>query len=156
MKAWRDGMIHSHWCGNSSKEGRGYTKTSLNSSTCLEVARPIKSIPILCPGKRGNSLGCVNSNVGIWAPAYSLLIQEAWPNHLILASLPLKSSSYCNPDRKCFKTHFLGQTNYFYQSPSEATPKWERPFIDGCSKNPQMSGSSDGKSRPHCISLWGS
>ena len=29
---------------NSSKEGRGYTKTGLNSGTCLEVARPRKSI----------------------------------------------------------------------------------------------------------------
>ena len=30
--------------GTSSKGGRGYTKTSLNPSTCLEVARPRKSI----------------------------------------------------------------------------------------------------------------
>ena len=28
--------------GSSSKEGRGYTKTSLNSSTRLKVARPRK------------------------------------------------------------------------------------------------------------------
>ena len=52
---------------NSSKEGRGYTKTNLNSSTCLEVARPRKSIPTLCPRKRRNSLGSVNSKVGTWA-----------------------------------------------------------------------------------------
>ena len=69
-------MIQSHYVGNSSKEGRGYTKTSLNSGTCLEVARPRKSIPTLCPLKRGNSLGNVNSKVRIWAPACSLLIQE--------------------------------------------------------------------------------
>ena len=105
--------------GNSSKEGRSYTKTNLNSSTCLEVARPRKSIPILCPRKRRNSLGSVNSKVGIWAPAYSLLIQEAWPNHPRLASLPSKSCSYCNPDRRFFKTLFWGQTKYFYQPPSE-------------------------------------
>ena len=66
--------------GNSSKEGRGYTKTGLNSGTCLEVARPRRSIPTLCPWKRGNSLGSVNSKVGIWAPACSLLIQEAPSN----------------------------------------------------------------------------
>ena len=96
--------------GNSSKEGRGYTKTNLNSSTCFEVARPRKSIPILCPQKKRNSLRSVNSKVGIWAPACSLLIQEAWPNHLRLASLPSKSCSYCNPDRRFFKTLFWGQT----------------------------------------------
>ena len=112
--------------GNSSKEGRGYTKTGLNSGTCLEIARPRKSIPTLFPWKRGNSLGTVNSKVGIWAPACSLIIQEAWPNHLRLAPLPSKSCNYCNPDRRCFKTLFWGQANYFYQPPSETTSKWER------------------------------
>ena len=96
--------------GNSSKEGRGYTKTGLNSGTCLEVARPRKNIPTLCPWKRGNSLGSVNSKVGIWAPACSLLIQEAPSNRLKLALLPLKSCSYCNHDRRCFKTLLWRQT----------------------------------------------
>ena len=96
--------------GNSSKEGRGYTKTGLNSGTCLEVARPRKSIPTLCPWKRGNSLGSVNSKVGIWASAYSLLIQEAPSNCPRLAPLPSKSCSYCNHDRRCFKTLLWGQT----------------------------------------------
>ena len=98
--------------GNSSKGGRGYTKTGLNSGTCLEVARPRKSIPTLCPWKRGNSLGSVNSKVGIWAPACSLLIQEAQANHPRLASLPLKTCSYCNPDRRCFKTLFGGKQTF--------------------------------------------
>ena len=138
--------------GNFSKEGRGYTKTSLNSSTCLEVAIHRKSIPTLCPQKRKNSLRNANSNVGTWA--YSLLIQQAWPNRLRLASLPLKSCSYCNPGRRCFKTLIWGQTNYFYQPPSETTPKWERPFMDVQSKNPQISSSAGGKSRPHYIPLW--
>ena len=43
-------------------------------------------------------------------------------------SLPSKSCNYCGPDRRYFKT-LLG-TNYFYQSPSETTPEWERPFMD--------------------------
>ena len=107
--------------GNSSKEGRGYTKTSLNSSAYLEVARPRKSITTLCLQKRRTSLGNINLKVGTWAPACNLLIQEAWPNSPRLASLPSKSCSYCNPDRKCFKTLFWGQTNYFYQPPSETT-----------------------------------
>ena len=38
-------------------------------------------------------------------------------------SPPLKSCSYCSPDRRCLKTLFWGQTNYFYQSPSETNPK---------------------------------
>ena len=141
--------------GNS-KEGRDYTKTGLNSSTCLEVDRPRKSIPTLCPWKRGNSLGSVNSKVGIWAPACSLLIQKAQSNRVRLAPLPSKSCSYCNLNRKCFKTFLWGQTNYFYQPPSKTTPIWERPFMDVWSKNPQISSNADGKSRPHYIPLWGS
>ena len=142
--------------GNSSKEDRGYTKINLNSSTCLEVARPRERIPTLCSRKRGNSLGSVNSKVWIWAPACRLFIQEALPNPLRLAPLPSKSCSYCNPDRRFFKILFWGQTDYFYQPPSETISKWERPFIDFWSKNPHISSSDDEKSRPHYIPLWGS
>ena len=60
-----------------------------------------------------------------------------------LASLPLKSCSYCSPDRRCFKTLSWGKTNYFYQPPSETTPEWERPFMDVWSKDPQISSSAD-------------
>ena len=138
--------------GNSSKEGRGYTKTSLNSGTNLEVARLRKSIPTLCPWKRGNNLGTINSKVGMWAPACSLLIQEAQPNCPRLASLPSKSCSYCSPGRRCFKTLFWGQTNYFYQPPSETTPEWERPFMNIWSKDQAMLMENPGLT----ISPWGS
>ena len=45
-------------------------------------------------------------------------------------SLPLKTCSYFNPDRRCFNTFFWGQTNYFYQPASETASKWERSFMD--------------------------
>ena len=61
MKTWGDGMFNPTDVGYSSEGGRGYTKTSLNSSNCLEVAKPRKSIPTLCPWKRRNSLGSVKS-----------------------------------------------------------------------------------------------
>ena len=129
--------------GNSSEGGRGYTKTSLNSSTRLEVARPRKSMPTICPQKGRNSLESINSKVGTWAPASSLLIQEAWPNCPRLASQPLKSCSCCNLERRCFKTLFCGQTIY------------QPPFMGVWSKNPQISSSADGKSRSDYILLWG-
>ena len=119
--------------GNPSKEGKGYTKTSLNSSTHLEVSRPGKAFQLYVHEREG-VLGSVNSKVGTWAPACSLFIQEAQLNYLRLASLPLKSCSYCSLDRRCFKCLFWGQTNYFYQPPSKTTPKWERPFMDGCQR----------------------
>ena len=84
--------------------------------------------------------------VGTWAPACSLPIQEARPNPLSLASLLLKSCNYSNVDRRYFKTLFWGHINYFYQPPSETTPKWERPFMDVWSKDPQILRNADGKS----------
>ena len=69
-------------------------------------------------------------------------------------SLPSKPCSYCNPDRRYFKTLFWGQTNYFYQPPNETTLQWERAFMDVWSKNPQISSSADGKPRPQYIPLW--
>ena len=71
-------------------------------------------------------------------------------------SLPLKSCSYCIPDRRCFKTLFGGQTNYIYQPPNETTLEWEKPFMDVWSKDPQILSSADEKSRPDNIPLWGS
>ena len=53
--------------------------------------------------------------------------------------------SYCSPGRRHFKTLFWGQTNYFYQPPSETTPEWERPFMDVWSKEPQISSRAYGK-----------
>ena len=97
--------------GNSSKEGRGYTKTGLNSGTCLEVARskqafqlPFHSNFLSFHEREGIALGDLklNSKVGIWAPACSLLIQQTWSNRPRLAPLPSKSCSYCNHDRRPF------------------------------------------------------
>ena len=89
---------------------------------------------------------------------HQVLVVPACPIPLLgrELSLPSKSCSDCSPDTRCFKTLSWGQTNYFYQPPSEITPEWERPFMDLWSKDPQISSSADGKSRPDCIPLWGS
>ena len=101
----RDDSIPLMW-RTPQKEAEATLKQALTQAP----ARPRKSIPTLCPWKRGNSLGSVNSKVGIWAPACSLLIQEAWSNFLRSAPLPSKSCSYCNHDRRFFKSLLWGQT----------------------------------------------
>ena len=49
--------------GNSLKEGRGYTKTGLSSGTCLEVARPRKSIQLYVHEREGISLGVLTQRL---------------------------------------------------------------------------------------------
>ena len=148
-------MIQSLWCGELLKKAEATLKQALTQAPALRLPDPKKAFQLYVH-KRESSLGSVNSKVEIWAPACSLLIQETWSSCPRLAPLPLKSCSYCNHDRRCLKTLLWGQTNYFYQPPNKTTPKWERPFMDVWSKNPQISSNTDGKSRPHYIPLWGS
>ena len=42
-------------------------KQALTQASALRLPYPEKNIPILCPRKRRNSLGSVNSKVGTWA-----------------------------------------------------------------------------------------
>ena len=50
--------------GNSSKEGRACNKTSLNSSNCLEVARPRKAFQLFVHEKEGKTLGVLTQRLG--------------------------------------------------------------------------------------------
>ena len=154
LKGW-DNSIPLMW-GTPQKKTEATLKQAVTLAPALRLPDPQKSIPTLCPWKRGNSLRSVNSKLGIWAPACGLLIQETRSSHLRLAPLPSISCNYCSPNRWYFKTLFWGQINYFYQPPSETTLKWERPFMDVWLKNPQIWSNDDGKSRPEYIPLWGS
>ena len=89
--------------------------------------------------------------------SHQFLVVPEYPTLLLGRdlSLPSKSCSYWSPDRRCFKTLPWGKT-IFYQPPSETTPETERLFMDVWSKDPQISSSADGKSRPHYIRLWDS
>ena len=142
--------------GNPSKEGKGYTKTSLNSSTHLEVARPGKAFQLYVHEREGIGLGVLTQRLGSEPQPIAYLSKKLDPTTWGWPPLPLKSCSYCSLDRRCFKCLFWGQTNYFYQPPSKTTPEWERPFMDVWSKTPQISSNADGKSRPRYIPLWGS
>ena len=151
-------MIQSHWYGELLKRRQRLKqlKQALTQAPALRLPDPEKAFQLYVHEKKGIDLGVLTQRLGPEPQACSLLIQEVQPNCLRLASLPLKSCSYCNPDRRFFKILFWGQTDYFYQPPSETISKWERPFMDVWSKNPQISSSAAGKSRPHYIPLGGS
>ena len=57
-------MIKFRWCGNSSKGGRGYTKTGLNSGTCLEVAKSKKAFQLYVHEREGIALGVLTQRLG--------------------------------------------------------------------------------------------
>ena len=116
--------------GNSSKEGRDYTKTCLNSSTCLEIAKPRKSIPTLFPRKGRNNLGNVNSKVGTLALACSLLIQEAWPSFPRLAPCLWNIAVLIEDYLK------LSLGGYFYQAPSKKSNDF--PISSSAGGNPGL------------------
>ena len=74
-----------------------------------------------------------------WTNIFPSVSGDLWVPIPLLGSdlsLPLKSCSYCSPDRRCFKTLSWGKTDYFYQPPSETTPECERPIMDVWSKEP--------------------
>ena len=74
--------------GNSSKEGRGYTKTGLNSGTCFEVARPRKNIQLYVHKREGIALGVLNQRLGSEPQPVSYLSKKlnpttrGWPPYL--------------------------------------------------------------------------
>ena len=103
----RDNSIPLIW-ETPQKKAEATLKQSLTQAPALRLPDPEKHSNFMFT-KEKNNLGSVNSKVGIWAPACSLLLQEARPNHLRLAFLPSKSCSYCNLDRRCFKTLFGGK-----------------------------------------------
>ena len=90
--------------GTSSTEGTDYTKTGLSPGTCFEVAKLRESVPSMCPREGRHRLGNVNLKVGTWTLVSGILVQEAPPNHLRLASLPSKPCSHCKPEKRCLKT----------------------------------------------------
>ena len=71
--------------GNSSKEGRGYTKTGLNSGTCLKVARPRKAFQLYVHEREGIALGVLTQRLGsepqpvaYWSKRLDLTTRD-WP-----------------------------------------------------------------------------
>ena len=58
----------------------------------------------MCPQEGRHRLGNVNLKVGTWTPVSGILVQEAPPNHLRLASLSAKPCSHCKPEKRCLKT----------------------------------------------------
>ena len=60
----QDDSISLMW-GTLQKKAEVTLKQALTQASALRLPYPEKNIPILCPQKRRNSLGCINSKVGI-------------------------------------------------------------------------------------------
>lgn len=98
----RDDSIPLMW-GTPQKKAEATLKQALTQVPALRLPDTEKAFQLNVHEEEGITLrGSVNSNVGTWAPACSLLTQKAQSNHPRLASLPSKSCSYCNPDKRCF------------------------------------------------------
>ena len=110
LKGWDD-SIPLMW-GTPQKKAEATLKQALTQAPALRLPDPEKAFQLYVHEREGIALGVLTQRFGIWAPACSLLIQEARSNCPRLAPLPSKSCSYCNHDRRCFKTFFWVQTNF--------------------------------------------
>ena len=115
--------------GNSLKGGRGDTKTGLNSGTCLEVARPRKSIPIYVHEREGIALGVLTPRLGSEPQPVAHLSKrldptsQGWPSCLRnLAAIAIMIED-------ALKLSFGGKLTIF-TSHQVKQLKWERPFMD--------------------------
>ena len=118
----RDDSILLMW-GTPQKKVEATLKQNLTQAPALSLPDPEKAFQLYVHEKKGIDLGVLTQRLGPEPQACSLLIQEVQPNRPRLASLLSTSCSYYNPDRRCYKTLFWGQTNYVYQPPSETIPK---------------------------------
>ena len=79
--------------GTPQKKAEATLKQALTQAPALRLPDPEKTFQLYVHKKEGIALGVLTQTLGPYL-AYSLLIQEAQPNHPRLASLPLKSCSY--------------------------------------------------------------
>ena len=124
----RDDSIPLVW-GTPQKKAEATLKQALTQAPALRLPDPEKAFQLYVHEREGIALGVLTQRLGS-EPQSASYLSKSRSNRLRLAPLPSKSCSYCNHDRRCFKTLLWGQTNYFYQPPSKTTPKWERPFMD--------------------------
>ena len=109
---WRDDSILLMW-GTPPKKIEATLKQNLTQAPALRLSDPEKAFQLYVHEKKGIDLGVLTQRLGLEPQACSLLIQEVRPSCPRLTSLPSKSCSYCSPVRRCLKTLFWGQTNYF-------------------------------------------
>ena len=121
----RDYSIPLMW-GTPQKKAEATLKEALTQAPALRLPDPEKAFQLYVHEREGIALGVLTQRLGSEPQPVAYLSKRLQR----LTPLPLKSCSYCNHDRRGFKTLLWRQTNYFYQPPSKTTPKWERPFMD--------------------------
>ena len=125
----RDDSIPLMW-GTPQKKAEATLKQALTQAPALRLPDPEKAFQLYVHEREGIALGVLTQRLGSEPQPVAYLSKRLDPTSRGWLPLPSKSCSYCNHDRRCFKTLLWGQTNYFYQPPSKTTPKWERPFMD--------------------------
>ena len=149
------------WCnpliwGAPQKKAEATLKQALTQAPALRLTDPEKAFQLYVHEREVIALGVLTQRLGSKPQPVAYLSKRldptarGWPPCLRnLAAIAIMIED-------ALKLSFGGKLNYLYQPPSKTTPKWERPFMDVWSKNPQISSNADGKSRPHYIPLWGS
>ena len=115
--------------GTPQRKAEATLKQALTQAPTLRLPDPEKAFQLYVHEKEGIALGVLIQRLGSEPQPVTYLSKrldptvQGWP-----ASQPSKSFSYCTSDRRCSKTLFGGQTNYYYQPPIKTTPRWVRPL----------------------------
>ena len=128
LKGWDD-SIPLIW-GTPQKKAEATLKQALTQAPALRLPDPEKAFQLYVHEREGIALGMLTQRLRSEPQPVAYLSKRLDPTSRGWPPLPSKSCSYCNRDRRCFKTLLWRQTNYFYQPPSKTTSKWERPFMD--------------------------
>ena len=92
------------------KKAEATLKQALTQAPALRLPDPEKAFQLYVHEREGIALGVLTQRLGSEPQPMAYLSKRLDPNRPRLAPLPLKSCSYCNHDRRCFKTLLWGHT----------------------------------------------
>ena len=95
------------------KKAEATLKQALNQAPALRLPDPEKAFQLYVHKREGIALGVLTQRLGSKPQPVAYLSKRLDPTAWGWPPPPSKSCSYCNHDRRCFKTLVWGQTNYF-------------------------------------------
>ena len=125
----QDDSIPLMW-GTPQKKAEATLKQALTQAPALRLPDPEKAFQLYVHEREGIALVVLTHRMGSEPQPVAYLSKRLNPTTQGWPPCLRNLSAIAILIEDALKLSFGGQTNYFYQLPSETTPKWERPFMD--------------------------